>query len=286
MKVTVVVPCYNQEKYIKDCLDALLNQTRPADEILVINDGSNDKSMEIVNQYQEIRIINHEGNKGLATARNTGYKHADGEIVVYVDSDANADPEMLENLLKEYNDPGVSGVGGRGIEANIASKFDLWRKIHSSQQSGEELIPNHKWLWGLCSSYRKSALAAVGGFDVFYRTNAEDVDIGYRLTKKGFRLVYTPYAKVFHQRQDNFKSLHKMVMRWYYWGYVAKYRNGSPPGKEYYRIINSALWRNLRYDLLRDHDFGLAFLDKTIYLARMYAVTKACFDCWRGKHDS
>jgi len=284
MKVTAIIPCYNQEKYLAACIEAILSQTRPADEVLIINDGSSDRSMEIAARYPGVKIIHHQRNQGLATARNTGYQAASGEVIVYIDSDANADQRLLESLLVHYDDPEVGGVGGRGIEAQMKSKYDQWRRIHSSQQSGESVIRDHRWLWGLCSSYRKSALETVNGFDTYYHTNAEDVDIGYRLTRQGFKLIYTPDAKVYHQRCDDFSSLHKMTMRWYYWGYVARYRNGHRSTSEYYRIVNSALPRNLRYDVLRDHDLGLGLLDISVYFARLYAVTRAWLDCRRGRH--
>ena len=88
MKVSVIVPIYNVEKYIKQCIDSICNQTLKDIEIIAINDGSLDKSIDILKSINDdrIKIINQE-NKGLSGARNTGLRMASGEYVAFVDSD-------------------------------------------------------------------------------------------------------------------------------------------------------------------------------------------------------
>ena len=98
MFLSVVVPVYNVERYVGDCLCSLLNQPESLCEIIVVNDGTKDNSMEIVhklvNGYTNVRIINQE-NKGLSEARNAGLRHALGEYVWFVDSD----DTILENAV-------------------------------------------------------------------------------------------------------------------------------------------------------------------------------------------
>lgn len=101
--VSIVVPVYNNAKYLKQCLDSLINQTFKDIEIICINDGSKDNSLEILENYakkdERIRVINKE-NQGQSIARNLGIQLAKGEYIGFVDSDDWADKEMFEKLYK------------------------------------------------------------------------------------------------------------------------------------------------------------------------------------------
>ena len=103
-KVSVIIPVYNVEKYIGECLDSVVNQTLKEIEIICINDGSPDNSVEIVKKYQEkdsrIKLINKE-NGGLSSARNAGIKAAAGEYIIFLDSDDSLDKQALEYLYYE-----------------------------------------------------------------------------------------------------------------------------------------------------------------------------------------
>ena len=100
-KVSVIVPVYNSEKYIKKCLDSLINQSLKDIEIILIDDGSTDNSLEIIkkysNKYPNIKYKTKE-NEGQAVARNVGIDMATGEFISFVDSDDYIDTSMLENL--------------------------------------------------------------------------------------------------------------------------------------------------------------------------------------------
>ena len=100
-KVSVIVPVYNVEKYLKRCLDSLINQTLSDIDIICINDGSKDSSLQILEQYaqKESRIvIYNQENSGLSVARNTGLEHASGEYIGFVDSDDWVDLDFYEKL--------------------------------------------------------------------------------------------------------------------------------------------------------------------------------------------
>ena len=107
--VTIVLNVYNCEKYVKKCLDSLIKQTYKNLEILIINDGSTDKSLEICEKYQKkdnrIRIITHE-NCGLSLSRNAGIDNAKGEYIYFIDSDDYIEKDTIEylyNLCKKYD---------------------------------------------------------------------------------------------------------------------------------------------------------------------------------------
>ena len=89
-KVSVIIPCYNTEKYLKECLDSVINQTLKDIEIICINDGSTDNSLEILKEYaqkdERIKLIDRE-NKGVAKSRNEGIRKVTGQFVCFMDPD-------------------------------------------------------------------------------------------------------------------------------------------------------------------------------------------------------
>ena len=101
VKVSVIIAVYNAEKYLVQCLDSVLNQTLKEIEIILVNDGSTDNSMQILEKYQKkdarVRVINQE-NQGAAAARNAGMKLAVGEYLSFLDADDFFSPEMLEEM--------------------------------------------------------------------------------------------------------------------------------------------------------------------------------------------
>ena len=109
MKVSVIVPVYNVEKYLKRCLDSIINQTYKNIEIILVNDGSKDNSRDICEEYEKkyenVSLINQE-NGGLSAARNTGLKYVKGEAVTFVDSDDWLELDAIEyyvDSMKKYN---------------------------------------------------------------------------------------------------------------------------------------------------------------------------------------
>ena len=110
-KVSITVPIYNTEKYLKRCLDSILKQTYRNIEIILVDDGSSDSSSKIIDDYthkdSRIKAI-HQKNAGQSAARNTGIKKATGEFISFVDSDDEIKPIFIETLLSLYKDKKTS----------------------------------------------------------------------------------------------------------------------------------------------------------------------------------
>ncbi|MFC2268522.1 MAG: glycosyltransferase family 2 protein, partial [Capnocytophaga gingivalis] len=104
--ISIIVPVYNGETYLARCLDSLLDQTYAPIEILVVNDGSQDRTAEILSQYEQYPQIKvfYQENKGLSGARNLGLKHFEGDFVCFVDSDDYVTPTYCEELYKALID--------------------------------------------------------------------------------------------------------------------------------------------------------------------------------------
>ena len=105
MKVSVIVPVYNVEKYLEKCLDSLVNQTLKDIEIIVVNDGTKDNSQEIIDKYVKKYPKKVKGfikeNGGLSSARNYGLKYAKGEYIAFIDSDDYVELDMLEKMYNK-----------------------------------------------------------------------------------------------------------------------------------------------------------------------------------------
>ncbi|MFU0826465.1 MAG: Glyco-trans-2-like domain-containing protein [Lachnoclostridium sp.] len=104
-KVSIIVPVYNVEKYLRQCMESLVNQTLKEIEIIVVNDGSPDNSIKILEEYEKkypdmVKVFTTE-NRGVSHARNYGLDHATGEYIMFVDSDDFVELNMAEKLYKK-----------------------------------------------------------------------------------------------------------------------------------------------------------------------------------------
>ncbi len=113
-QVSVVIPVYNSERYLSECLDSILNQTLQDIEVICVDDGSTDQSLEILNSYAraDARIYTiTQDQKGAGAARNLGFRHATGEYVFFCDSDDLCDAELLEKTVARATETQADIVG-------------------------------------------------------------------------------------------------------------------------------------------------------------------------------
>ena len=146
-ELSIIVPVYNVEKYISQCIDSILNQTFQDFEVILVDDGSPDRSGQICDEYAEndsrIKVI-HQKNAGLSAARNTGLKNANGEYVAFVDSDDYISPNMYELLVTNIKSCGADMVKC-GYHEFIDEDITYTRKfvspcVYDNTFSKEELL--------------------------------------------------------------------------------------------------------------------------------------------------
>lgn len=141
--VSIIVPVYNVEPYIRDCLDSLLAQSYSNIEILLVNDGSTDHSASVCESYNDSRIkIYHKANGGQSTARNLGLEEAKGYFITFIDSDDYVQHTYIERLLDEIlNDPELDAVQAGYSKIGLASgKFSQPNK---EVLKGDEVYENY-----------------------------------------------------------------------------------------------------------------------------------------------
>ena len=128
-KLSVIVPVYNVEKYLKECINSIINQTLKDIEIICVNDGSTDNSLKILEELSQldnrIKIINKE-NGGLASARNAGMKVASGEYYTFIDSDDFIDTNAYETVINKKSEADIIcfGIQVFGNENSTQKKYD------------------------------------------------------------------------------------------------------------------------------------------------------------------
>ena len=245
LKITVYVPAYNVAQFLGPCLEGLLAQTLPPNEILVIDDGSRDATAEIASKYAAVTLIQHGTNKGLAAARNTAMRAARNELVASIDADCVANPNWLAQLSASLTDPSVVGVGGKLIEGIQKNTADRWRAVHMAQHWGDAPIHNPRFLFGSNNLFRKSAVLAVGGYDESMRTNGEDVDLSRRLRDKGWNFLYVPAAVATHLRHDTTRSILETYWRWWRFGV-----NAYTGGARLHSVLGHAIKVHFRYNFM------------------------------------
>ena len=201
-RVSVVVCAYNAERTMSACLASLEHLNYPDYEVIVVNDGSTDRTLEISEDFPYCRIISQE-NRGLSVARNVGAEAATGEIVAYTDSDCVADPDWLNYLVATMERKGLVACGG----PNFAPAEDSLVPEAVAVSPGapchvllDDEIAEH--IAGCNMAFRRDVLLGLGGFDPIFHAAGDDVDICWRLQDAGYPIGYSAAAMVWHFRRN------------------------------------------------------------------------------------
>ena len=211
-RISVVICAYNAERTMDACLASLRTLRYPNYEVIVVNDGSTDRTLEIAQRYPEVRILSQE-NKGLSVARNVGIENATGEIVAFTDSDCVVDPDWLTYLAYKFVHSGFVAVGGPNLpppeEARVPACVAAAPGGPTHVLIDDEVAEH---IPGCNMAFLKSALDEIGGFDPIYRAAGDDVDLCWRLQNHGHPIGFSPAAMVWHFRRNTIKAYLKQQM--------------------------------------------------------------------------
>ncbi len=277
--VSIVVASYNEEKYIYKCLNALMILNYPKDklEIIVVSDGSKDKTVEFAKKYP-VTIIDLVQNRGLSYARNAGAKASKGEIVAYTDADCEPDPDWLLFLVQGFDNEKVGCVGG----PNITHPDDPFIGKCSAQAPGapthvliDDITADH--VPGCNMAFKKDVLLKIGGFDEIFRIAGDDVDIEWTLQKEGYIVRYNPAAQVFHHRRSTIKSYVKQQINYGVGEAFVKQRH-----PERYRGFYNAIWKGRIYNTYNNSasNLSMLFSKPVIYFGWFPVIYRAQPNYW------
>lgn len=225
-KISFCIPVYNCEDTIGRCIESILDLTYPNKEIIIVNDGSIDRTSSILKKYP-IKLVDLEQNMGRGYARQTALEHASGKYVALLDADGFiTNKNWAEKMLSNFTGDRIAAVfslsKATNSESSIARYWDYLTttaltpgQVTHGAGTGNTLI-------------KKSVLDEVNGFDKRLR-NAEDSDISEKISKRGYVFYYEPDCLMSREQPSSIKEVIKKEMDYAFWHGKQAYYNGNFP---------------------------------------------------------
>lgn len=212
MDVSVIITCWNGRKLLEKNLPQVIRASKnPKNriiEIIVIDDASGDDSVEFLeNNFPDIKIVKHAKNTGYSSVCNSGFKNAKGDLVAILNTDVIPSLDFLEAALTSFDDSRVFAVSFN--EGKYGPGKLEWKKgflqIKSTTPTKETTLSS--WANGGSSIFRKNIWNGLGGMDErFLPFYFEDVDLGIRAFKSGFKCLWEPNSSVIHEHEGTINS--------------------------------------------------------------------------------
>lgn len=209
---------YNSEKTIEKCLESIFNSTYKDFEVIAINDGSADSTLEKIKKYN-CKIINLDKNKGVANARNIGIKYSKADILVFMDSDVLVHKDTIAKLVETYkSDPNVRIVGAIDsgkcfLSDSLWKKFVTLKHCYDYKWEENEKIRKLSCLQTSCCLMEKKIFDKIGYFDTSYKgAGGEEYEIAHRLLEKGY-ITYVCRSIFFDHYKENMKKRAQILLK-------------------------------------------------------------------------
>jgi glycosyltransferase involved in cell wall biosynthesis len=191
VRVSVVIPCFNQAEYVQEAIESALAQSYKNFEVIVVNDGSTDSSLGVIERYP-VKFIN-QPNAGLSRARNAGIEFSNGDLILPLDADDKIDPHYLMKTVPLMSDP--VGVVSTDM-VYFGTHNDRLRPTHATLQQ----ITQYNGM-PVCSLIRKKALLEAGGYKSVMREGCEDWELWVSILKRGWKVAIVNEPLFFYRRK-------------------------------------------------------------------------------------
>jgi len=272
-KVSIIVPVWNEEKRIKRTLDSLLALDYPNLEIIVVDDGSTDRSLEIVKGYK-VKVFSHKISKGKTMAINTGMKAATGELVAGLDADSTIESDVLRKLVPCFKNhkvmaaiPSIKIWNPKTFLERIQAQEFLSAVLIRHIQSELGSIPMAP---GAFTLVRKEFIDKHGGLS--HKTMVEDLELSLRIQSKHYLIENVIDANVYTGGVKTFKAFYSQRLRWFYGFLIQIWR---------YRRLFDVKYGNLGVFIL---PFSILFIALTL-LIFSYSFIMAAYNTFRWISD-
>jgi cellulose synthase/poly-beta-1,6-N-acetylglucosamine synthase-like glycosyltransferase/peptidoglycan/xylan/chitin deacetylase (PgdA/CDA1 family) len=239
--VSVLVPAFNEEVGIEGTIRSVLMSTHPTVEIIVIDDGSTDRTAAVVESMGEpsVKLI-RQANAGKSAALNAGIAAAHHDLVVMMDGDTQFEPATITALVSQFDDPAVGAISGNTKVGNRKRVLGRWQHIEyvmgfNLDRRMYDLLRCMPTVPGAIGAFRKTAVADAGGLSS--DTLAEDTDLTMAIQRAGWKIVYEERALAWTEAPASLTALWQQRYRWSYgtmqamWKHRRALREGTPLGR-------------------------------------------------------
>lgn len=215
MKISIVIPVYNEAEGLGRCLEAVSRQTTKPHQVIVVDNNSTDNTAAIAEQYPFVTLIT-EPRQGVVHARTAGFDLASGDVIARIDGDSLLPNDWLDNVAAIFTDPKIDAVSGVALYyeiagTNLINAGDLFFRRRLSKNLGQ-----HMYLWGANMAMRRGAWTQVNASLCQKGDQHEDFDVAIHLQAMGRKVVFDERLKanVSSRRIDmNFVSFMRYVMK-------------------------------------------------------------------------
>lgn len=282
MSVSIIIPTFNGAARIGKCIEALLPQTAAINaEILVVDDGSTDGTGNVISRYSGVRLISH-ANAGPAAARNRGALEAKGTIILFTDDDCVPTSDWLAEMIKPFEDPDVVGVKGayRTRQKSLVARF-----VQADYEDRYRLmatLPEIDFVDTYSAGFRRDRFLEMNGYDTSFPVAcAEDIELSYRMSERGWKMKFVPTAIVYHTHPDKFWLYMKKKYKFAFWRVLALRKNPKKTMKDSHTpqvmklqlLFLPALLAAVGFDLLIPAKVPFAIVVCVIYLVTALPFT-------------
>jgi glycosyltransferase involved in cell wall biosynthesis len=232
--VSVVIPAYNAENTIGRCLESLMKQDSTEEyEVIVIDDGSIDSTPKIVSKFSKVKLIKQK-NAGPASARNKGASAAKGEFILFTDADCVPMKNWITEMISPFRENReIVGVKGsyKTLQKEITARFvQLEYEDKYTYMINDDFID---FIDTYSAGFKKSVFLEMNGYDTdFPVACAEDIELSYRLSKKGYKMVFNHDAVVYHIHPAKLTDYLKKKYKFAYWRMLALKKNPDKTRKD------------------------------------------------------
>lgn len=208
--ISIVIPNWNGKELLEKHLPSVLKSMPKNSEIVVVDDGSIDHSVEILqSKFPQVVIVQKEIHEGFASSANAGVDASGGDIVVLLNTDIEPEVNFIEHLLVHFDDPKVFAVGCmdksvEGEQVILRGRGQVrWHKGFYIHSKGKVNRSDTAWVSGGSGAFRKSIWEKLGGMDTLFNPFYwEDIDLSYRALKAGYKIFFESASVVIHKHEE------------------------------------------------------------------------------------
>lgn len=207
-KIDIIIPHYGDRNLLEQNLPVIIKNSPEINHIYIIDDTASDSLASLSSEFKNIEIIDNQANIGFTKSANIGFSHSDADLVVLLNNDVYPEKNYIGQTLKYFDDPKVFAVNFN--ETHSSWPFVTWHngKLQYVRSEDKSKAVYTAWASGGSAIFRKSIWDNLGGFDEIYSPGYwEDIDIGWRAWKSGYKIIWQPGGVVVHQHEASFSKL-------------------------------------------------------------------------------